>query len=102
MSEIKSVEELEELPEKAVITDRDNDAWQLRSDDLWYIAGDGEEPVDAYELFSSWSPLHLVTPIEQAEHMTKCVHDACPTTTPLPPRSSWVCSNHDITAGGSR
>lgn len=51
-----SIEELNELPNDAVVLDKDNDAWQ-KYDGEWYAYG--EEPLSSEELLT-WEPIALV------------------------------------------
>lgn len=55
-----TVEELEDLPERSVVIDKDGDAWQKRRDGAFYLAGDGEDPLDAYDLCTTYSPVTAV------------------------------------------
>lgn len=104
MTEITTVAELDALPVGSVVTDFNSDRWRSTSRFRW-------SRTDASAGLTSATLRHLYGPLRVVEqpdlHMTKCVHDACVTTYPLPPGSDWLCPEHacdhdHITLGGSR
>ena len=108
MTAITTVAELDALPVGAEVADKDDDRWRKVRVERWEMIGAPQAPVEETAFVTAYyAPFRLLqaSPLALAEspdlHMTKCVHDACLTTTPLPPGSSWACSNHNIALGGS-
>ena len=99
MTEIKTVAELDALPEGARVIDKDEWTWVKQPSGNWYAIEENAGS-SSMRIIDLWSPIVLAESPDL--HMTKCVHDACTTTTPLPPGSSWACSSHNITLGASR
>lgn len=96
MTIIAGAAELDALPVGAQILDKDGWKWLKQQSGGWQpIENNSASP--SKRVFGLWSPLTLVE--QPVLHMTKCVHDACTTTTPLPSGSSWVCGNHNIRWG---
>lgn len=103
MTIITTAAELRPLPDGTVVLDRDGDVWMAHPEG-WYRAARNaaRSHANAVAIFAPLTVLHV--PGAAPLHMTRCVHDACTTTHPLPPGSTWACpENHDhITPGGSR
>jgi hypothetical protein len=101
MTIITTVAELDVLPVGTPLTDRDDDQWQKLPNGRWAMPGRIGSS-SAPHLLRMWAPL---TCVEQPElSMTRCVYDACASTHPLPPGSTWACpqhgdQHHNITLG---
>ena len=101
---ITTVAELDALPVGTEIRDRDDWTWTKGNSGAW-VPSPQERMSNAKRVLQLWSP--LTRDIEDARpelHMTKCVYDACASTHPLPPGSTWACpqhgdQHHNITLG---
>jgi len=101
MTVITTVAELDALPVGTPLTDRDADEWCKQRSGRWSMPDSGGSS-SASHLLRVWGPLTLPPTL----HMTRCVHDTCTITHPLPPGSVWACpqhgdQHHNITLGGS-